>query len=99
MYGLDEIQFSPFSACSRGPFKYYVIMFLTFLGPPTHLFDDLQYCKSSKIAIFLTPPTHLFDDVILEWFLRLYILGSTIFATILLVVWFTAKFVTRSYFS
>ena len=26
-----------------GPFKYYVIMFLTFLGPPTHLFDDLQY--------------------------------------------------------
>ena len=23
-----------------------------FLGPPTHLFDDLQYCKSSKIAIF-----------------------------------------------
>ena len=36
-------------------------MFLPFLGPPTHLFDDLQYCKSSKIA------THLFDDVILEW--------------------------------
>ena len=27
----------------KGPFKYYVIMFLTFLGPPTHLFDDLQY--------------------------------------------------------
>ena len=27
----------------RGPFKYYVIMFLTFLGPPTQLFDDLQY--------------------------------------------------------
>jgi hypothetical protein len=36
----------------KGPFKYYVIMFFTFLGPPTHLFDDLQYCKSSKIAIF-----------------------------------------------
>ena len=36
----------------KGPFKYYIIMFLTFLGPPTHIFDDLQYCKSSKIAIF-----------------------------------------------
>ena len=44
---------------NKGPFKYYVIMFFTFLGPPTHLFDDLQYCKSSKIAIF-------FADVILE---------------------------------
>ena len=44
----------------KGPFKYYVIMFLTFLGPPTYLFDDLQYCKSSKIAIFwLHPPTSL----------------------------------------
>ena len=37
---------------AKGPFKYYVIMFLTFLGPPTQLFDDLQYCKSSRIAIF-----------------------------------------------
>ena len=36
----------------KGTFKYYVIMFLTFLGPPTQLFDDLQYCSSSKIAIF-----------------------------------------------
>ena len=36
----------------KGLFKYYVIMFLTFLGPPTYLFDDTQYCKSSKIAIF-----------------------------------------------
>ena len=26
----------------KGPFKYYVIMFLTLLGPPTQLFDDLQ---------------------------------------------------------
>ena len=27
---------------------------------PTHLFDDLQYCKSSKIAIFWPhPPTSL----------------------------------------
>ena len=25
----------------KGPFKYYVIMFLPFLGPPTHLFDDV----------------------------------------------------------
>ena len=30
---------------------YYVIMFLTLLGPSAHFFD-LQYCKSSKIAIF-----------------------------------------------
>ena len=44
----------------KGAFKYYVIMFLTFLGPPTHLFDDLQYCKSSKIAKFWPhPPTSL----------------------------------------
>ena len=35
-----------------GPFKYFVIMFLTFFRPNTQLFDDLQYCKSSKIAIF-----------------------------------------------
>ena len=25
----------------KGPFKYYVIMFLTFLDPPTHLFDNV----------------------------------------------------------
>ena len=29
---------------AKGPFKYYVIMFMTFLGPPTYLFDDLQHC-------------------------------------------------------
>ena len=29
--------------------RHHVSLFLTFLGPPTHLFDDLQYCKSSKI--------------------------------------------------
>ena len=40
-------------------------MFWTFLGPTTHLFDDLQYCKSSNITI--SDPIHLFDDVILEW--------------------------------
>ena len=45
---------------SKGPFKYYVIMFLTFLGPPTQLFDDLQFYKSSRIAIFWPhPPTSL----------------------------------------
>ena len=44
----------------KGPFKYYIIMFLTFLGPPTQLFDDLQYYKSSRIAIFWPhPPTSL----------------------------------------
>ena len=72
--------------------KYYVIMFLTFLGPPTQLFDDLQYCKSADstfstslinhlsnypLCHFLTPPTHLFDDVILEWSLiKSYIISG-----------------------
>ena len=37
---------------TKGPFKYYIIMFLTFLGPPTQVFDDLQYRESSRIAIF-----------------------------------------------
>ena len=33
---------------------------LTFLGPPTQLFDGLQYCKSSRIVIFWPhPPTSL----------------------------------------
>ena len=36
---------------SKGPFKYYVIMFLTFLDPPTHLFDDvILECPLSKSA-------------------------------------------------
>ena len=39
--------------------------FFAFLGQLTNLFDDLQYCKSSKIAIFWPQP--LFDGVILEW--------------------------------
>ena len=30
-----------YNPIGKGPFKYYVIMFLTFLGPPTHLFDDV----------------------------------------------------------
>ena len=34
----------------KGPFKYYVITFLTFLGPPTHLFDDvILECPHTKI--------------------------------------------------
>ena len=38
----------------RGPFKYYVIMFLTFLDPPTHFFDDLQYSLDLTLdSIFL----------------------------------------------
>ena len=45
-------QGQPCCETAKGPFKYYVIMFLTFLDPPTHFFDDLQYCKLSKIAIF-----------------------------------------------
>ena len=60
------MRYFPFSL---GAFKYYVIMFLTFLDPPTHVFDDLQYIKN---CYFLTPPTHLFDDVILGWSLIKY---------------------------
>ena len=33
------------SIITKGPFKYYVITFFTFLGPLTHLFDD--FAKSS----------------------------------------------------
>ena len=29
-------------------------MFFTFLGPPTHLFDDLQYSKASFYAIIVS---------------------------------------------
>ena len=50
--GDGQINFLEFDKVNRGAFKYYVITFLAFLGPPTHLFDDIQYCKSSKIAIF-----------------------------------------------
>ena len=39
---------------SKGPFKYYIIMFLTFLGPPTT--SLMIYSKSSRIAIVW--PTH-----------------------------------------
>ena len=61
-----------------GPFKYYVIMFLTFLGPPTQLFEDLQYCKSSRIAIFCpNSPTSLMTYIILEWSLMKNILYCT----------------------
>ena len=48
---ISKVTFESYSS-HQGPFKYYVIIFFTFLGPPTHLFDDLQYCKSSTIAVF-----------------------------------------------
>ena len=35
-------------ATSRGPFKYYVIKEVGGLGQKLAIFDDLQYCKSSK---------------------------------------------------
>ena len=47
----------------KGPFKYYVCMFLAFLGPTTHLHQH----KCTVNQHFLTPPTHLFADVIHEW--------------------------------
>ena len=50
------------SQASLGPFKYYVSMFLAFLGPPTYV-----RIISTVNCHFLTPPTHLFADVILEW--------------------------------
>ena len=58
----------------RGPFKYYVIMFLTFLGPPTYLwwFTVLYIIKNCH---FLTPPTQPFDDVILEWSLSVIVIS------------------------
>ena len=33
---------------SKGPFKYYVIKEVGGWGQKTAIFDDLQYCKSSK---------------------------------------------------
>ena len=49
---------------TKGPFKYYVIMFLTFLVPPTHLFDDVilewslsEFSKLSKDYIAEMPVT------------------------------------------
>ena len=60
LYIYNVGQFLCCNTFSKGPFKYYVIIFLTFLGPPTQLFDDLQYFKSSRIAIFWPhPPTSL----------------------------------------
>ena len=41
-------------------------MFFTFLGPPTSLFDDLQYCKSSK-NFWPHSPISLMTYIILEW--------------------------------
>jgi hypothetical protein len=42
-----------YSSILKGPFKYYVIMFLTFLGPPTHVFDDviLEWSLSYNIML------------------------------------------------
>ena len=34
--------------CSKGPFKYYVIKEVGGRGQKIAIFDDLQYCKSSK---------------------------------------------------
>ena len=44
------------SKISKGPFKYYVSIFLAFLGPPTIRCQHKQYCKLAKIAIFWPHP-------------------------------------------
>ena len=36
----------------KGPFKYYIIKEVGGWGQIMAIFDDLHYCKSSKIAIF-----------------------------------------------
>ena len=41
---------------NQRPFKYYVSMFLAFLGPPTHLRQHKQFCKSEKLPF--SDPTH-----------------------------------------
>ena len=43
MGNYEDKKYPSKSCFPKEPFKYYVIMFLTFLGPPIHLFDDLQY--------------------------------------------------------
>ena len=48
----------------KGPFKYCVIMFLTFLGPPTSL---MIYSTVNHQKLPFSDPSHPLDDVILEW--------------------------------
>ena len=55
---------------TKGAFKYYVIKEVGGWGQKMAIFDDLQYCKSSKII-----KSQKHDDVILEWSLSaLYLL-------------------------
>ena len=51
--GRDVRFFLPFYC--RGPFKYYVIMFLTFLGPPTSL---MIYITVNHQKLPFSDPTH-----------------------------------------
>ena len=42
----------PLMNLGKGPFKYYVIKEVGVWGQIMATFDDLQYCKTSEIAIF-----------------------------------------------
>ena len=49
---------------NKGPFKYYVSMFLAFLVPPTYVRIN-RTVNQQKMPFFY--PTYLLADVILEW--------------------------------
>ena len=48
------------------PFKYYVSMFLAFLGPPTHLCHVSINSTVNQQKFPFSDPIHLFADVIFE---------------------------------
>ena len=52
---------------SKGPFKYYVINEVGGWSQKMAIFDDLQYCKSSKRRVGGPKKVKKNDDVILEW--------------------------------
>ena len=57
-------------AFTQGPFMYYVIKELGGWGQKMAIFDDLQYCKSSKRQVGGSKKSEKHDDVILEWSLN-----------------------------
>ena len=56
---------------AKGPFKYYVIKEVGGWGQKMDIFDDLQYCKSSKRGVGGPKKRQKHDDVILEWSLSI----------------------------
>ena len=62
------------SSTTKGPFKYYVIKEVGGWGQKMAIFDDLQYCKSSKRWVGLKKSKN--DDVILVWSLMSKIVGD-----------------------